>query len=488
MTNTKTNTTTNTKTNTTNSNSNTGGNLLASGGYGCVFSPALVCEGQTKRSPNKISKLMTEKHAISEYEEIVSIKEKLQNIKDYKNYFLIYDATLCKPATLTKEDLSDYTSKCRALPKDKITKTNINNNLDKLLSLNIPNGGLAVDDYLYDKGSIEKMHKIHQSLMKLFKKGIIPMNNRGVYHCDIKDSNVLVDTNSKTKLTRLIDWGLTVEYVPFKDHPFPSSWKNRPFQFNVPFSVILFSDSFVEKYTAFLENRNNPTKDELKPFVIDYVTSWMKERGAGHYKFINEVMFELFSHSITSLSEDSKPQIVETQITMNYIINYLVDVLAHFTKFGNNVKLNLRDYLDNVFIKIVDIWGFISIYFTFIEILFNNYSRLNDQEMKIFNKLQYIFVEFLYNPRHEPIDVNILYSELKELDYLFSNKLSYTFKSKKPKKSKKYMRNVKSSSIEQDARGLKKTRRSFVSSKSSISFKRLPNKRRFKNPFLLSLK
>jgi hypothetical protein len=38
---------------------NTGGKVIASGGYGCVFSPALKCEGTTKREKGKISKLMT---------------------------------------------------------------------------------------------------------------------------------------------------------------------------------------------------------------------------------------------------------------------------------------------------------------------------------------------------------------------------------------------------------------------------------------------
>jgi serine/threonine protein kinase len=337
----------------------------------------------------------------------------------------------------------------------------------------MPNGGIPVDDYIYEKGSFNDLLKINNSLIDLLQNGIIKMNEKNVYHCDIKDSNILVDASASAK-TRLIDWGLSVEYTPFKDHPFPSSWKNRPFQYNVPFSVILFSDRFVEKYTRFLENGGNPNKIELKPFVIDYVAEWMKERGAGHYKFINEVMFELFSHSITSLSEKSKPQIVETQITMNYIINYLVDVLINFTKHGKNVKQNLRDYLDNVFIKIVDIWGFISVYFTFIEILFNNYANLTPQELEIFNKLQYIFVEYLYNPRHTIIDVNVLYADLKDLNNLIRNKLG-----KNVRKSK---RNVaKSSNIENFARGVKTRRNTF-------SFKRRPNQRRFKKPFLLSLK
>ena len=85
---------------------NIGGKVLASGGFGCVFSPALKCEGETKRAKGKISKLMSEKHANEEYQEIVSIKTKLDTIKNYRDYFLIYDATLCKPDKLTSSDLT----------------------------------------------------------------------------------------------------------------------------------------------------------------------------------------------------------------------------------------------------------------------------------------------------------------------------------------------------------------------------------------------
>ena len=37
---------------------NKGGKVIASGGYGCVFDPALKCEGSSKRDSNKISKLI----------------------------------------------------------------------------------------------------------------------------------------------------------------------------------------------------------------------------------------------------------------------------------------------------------------------------------------------------------------------------------------------------------------------------------------------
>jgi hypothetical protein len=162
---------------------------------------------------------------------------------------------------------------------------------------------------------------------------------------------------------------------------------------------------------------------------------------------------------------------------MKYIINYLIDVLINFTKFGKNVRLNLRDYLDNVFIKIVDIWGFINVYLPFIEILFNNYSRLTSQDIAIFNKLQFIFVEYLYNPRHETINVNSLYLELKDLEKLFLIKLDG-----KIKKSNKKIKTSRRSSMGEKVKAKgNRTRRN-----ATFSFKRQDKKERFKKPFLLT--
>ena len=231
---------------------------------------------------------MIEENAIKEYEQINFIKSKLETIKNYSDYYLINDITICRPSKISSADLSNYTTKCRVLAKSNITSTNINSNLDKIMALNIQNGGLQVDDFLYDNGSFENIYKLHMGLVKLFKKGIIPMNQQNIYHCDIKDSNILVDKSQPEFKPRLIDWGLSTEYIPFVDYPFPQLWRNRPFQFNVPFSVIIFTDSFYEKYTHFIKEGGIPNEEQLKPFVVDYINFWMKENGPGHFKFINE--------------------------------------------------------------------------------------------------------------------------------------------------------------------------------------------------------
>jgi serine/threonine protein kinase len=462
-----------------------GGNVLASGGYGCVFSPALRCEGTTKREKGKITKLLTERHAKEEYAEIISIKEKLDEIPNYKDYFLIYDINLCKPEKLTKTDLKDY-SKCKALLKEKITDKNINKNLDDLLALNMPNGGLDVEDYIYSNGSFEKIYKLHISLMKLLKEGIVKMNEKNIYHADIKDSNVLVDDDDDSQdevKSRLIDWGLSNQYKPFTDDPFPKSWRNRPFQFNVPFSVIIFSEYFIEKYTDYIKNGGTTDATQLKAFVIDYINFWVKKRGAGHYKLINEIMFILFSKNLTSISSENMPKIIETQITMVIIVNYIVDVLVHFTKFKKDGTVNLREYLDNIFIRIVDIWGFICVYYPILELLYNNYENLTKTELNIFNKIKVIFVKYLYTPRHTPIELKMLYSDLNDLGNLIYIKLN-----SKINRNKKRIKSVKISRLE--ASGIhKKTKKNKNYERTTrISFKRRPKAKRFKNPFFLSLK
>ena len=339
--------------------------------------------------------------------------------------------------------------------------------------LNIPNGGVPVDDFLYTRGTIEKMSRINTSLVNLLKNGIVPMNKKHIYHCDIKDSNILVQETDSDLKTRLIDWGLSTEYVPFKDAPFPSTWRNRPLQFNVPFSVIIFSDDFIEKYTAFIKDGGTPDEAQLKPFVEGFIVSWMKERGGGHYKFINEIMYMLFSDSIKDVSVRDMPHVIETQITMPYIVDYIVNVLVHFTVFREDGTLNLREYLDNVFIEIVDIYGFISAYYPMLEILHANESSLSEAEHDIFKQLKFIFIEYLYKPRHEPIEMRALLDDLKILGDTIA--ISATGRKRVSPRS-------------DTASGLKTRKRRLLRKSGAMSFKQRPKYRRFKNPVFLSLK
>jgi len=227
----------------------TGGRVIASGGYGCVFKPALKCQGKP-RDPSQITKLMTIKHTDQEYAEIVKFKDVLSTIPNCGNYFLLEDITFCKPDKLNAEDLADYEKKCTALKKDDITHENINSKLDKVLALNMPNGGVDIGDYFETHKADEDIVQLNDALLDLLQNGIIPMNQLRVYHCDVKESNILVQAQAtdeaqlQTLKTRLIDWGLSAEYTPEKGERIPKTLYHRPFQYNVPFSIVLFNTTF----------------------------------------------------------------------------------------------------------------------------------------------------------------------------------------------------------------------------------------------------
>ena len=423
-----------------NTNNKQGGKVLASGGFGCVFMPSLKCVDTNKRDKDKISKLMTNKHAKQEYDDIQNINSKLNKIPNYKKYFLIDDFTLCKPSKLTQDDLKNYRD-CNALKKENITVKNINKSLDKLLAINMPYGGITVEQFMLTNKKYDKLIELNNKLLELLKNGILKMNKKNIYHSDIKASNILILTHEgdgrspdhgTNMIARLIDWNLTVEYIPFKNNEFPKNWKNRPLQFNVPFSIVLFTDLFVDSYSKFLAKKENKSllsnlgsnRENLFLFVKKYLYLWMKERGNGHYKYINKIMYMLFKHDMLNSHEtpdenqDKIKEYIENNYTLPCIINYLVEILIHFIKIKRDGSLDMRYYLDNIFIKIIDIWGFIISYMPLYELLFENYNSLTSQQMAIFKKLKHIFLYYLYKPHSDLIKIENLEKDLKELNFL----------------------------------------------------------------------
>ena len=385
-----------------------GGKMLASGGFGCVFRPALKCEGETTRDPNKVSKLMTTKHAKEELNEIENMKKMLMGIPNYQDYYLVEDFSICKPAELEKEDLQNF-DKCHALSKPTsqlhtnsknthLTVNDVNNNLGDLKILNMPFGGIPVDDFVKENiTNIHLIHELNNKLLDLLKYGIVPLNRNHIYHNDIKDSNVLVRTdkngqnNNKMK-TRLIDWGLSCSYKP--NDPLPKSWKNRPFQFNVPFSVILFTDLFKTSYDKFKLKKNHDVN--VESFVKKYITAWKKKRGHGHMSYIKYI-FKI-------MQEEDKANI--------YIVNYIGFIVKAFLEN----KMSLTGYLNNVFIKIIDIWGFVTLYIPLLDLLYKHSNYLSESDKNIYELLKKIFMTYLYTPRIEEINISDLVKDLEQIN------------------------------------------------------------------------
>jgi len=362
-----------------------GGKVIASGGYGCIFKPALKCKTQKNSLRGQITKLMKTKYAQKEYDDVIRFRAILSHIPNYDNYFLVDDFTLCEPKPLSQDDLKKYDKKCKALKKIDITSNNINQSLGKILALNMPNGGINVGNFIDKQRGSQSIINLNNSLIDLLLKGIVPMNGLHIYHCDVKASNVLVDSKNASKLiTRLIDWGLSTTY---NNEPFiPKILCRRPFQYNVPFSIVLFNNVFIDEYNDFITRREGkPTVPQIREFVVHYISKWINIRGSGHLKTINKQMDKL------------------GLLTNHYIIEYLTKILDSYT-YSN--KFHLYEYFTKVFIKNIDIWGFTMIYMPLVD------------KKGLQKHLTSIFSRFLFENPTQQIDFQKLSYELRKINQL----------------------------------------------------------------------
>ena len=409
-----------------------GGRVIASGSYGCVFHPALRCQSKKTRSKHKISKLMMRKDANDEYELSRRILRRVKHIKNYKNYFMVDDFSLCTPGKLSSKDLEEFDERCHALTKEYITKQNINDSksLNKILALNMPNGGVSIDKYLREYHSDNDCIELNNKLIDLLVNGIVKMNANHIYHYDLKYDNILVerDHSTNTIYTRLIDWGLSTEYVPFKNNDFMSDWGDRPILFNQPFSVVLFSDKFKTLYKEYIESGKKVEEEPLKPFVLNYVRLVTREHGSRQLQYVKKIMYMLFIPSYEKGTHyPSEEKKVDEEITTPYIVNYIVQVLLKFTKLKEDGTIDLRFYLDNLFIKIVDIYGLVLCYLAIYEMIHEKqsiYGTYTNQETEILNFLKALFLKYLFEPCVEEINLDELVKTLRELNHIYIIKSS----------------------------------------------------------------
>jgi len=360
-----------------------GGTVIESGGFGCIFKPQIKCDkrfkiyGNKKHDKNGISKIMRQHNGIDEYNEIIKYTPILKTIPNYKNYFLISQFSICSPAKITTDDLKDFDKvKCSPLKKIGITKNNINRNLHKLLALNMPYGGIDIDSYIANNIlNHAKIIEFNNKMIDLLDNAILPMNKKGIFHSDMKANNILVNNENNALRFRIIDWGLSTIYFPDKrqqriedsinDDYFTNEWtyiplvyRNRPFQFNVPFSGILFSTIFKNMYDEFLLT-NQRTRRDVYSFLQNFIKEQILSRGSGHLSNFETIFNSAYGSTdfMHSLIQQRKDIVwIGHNQNIEYIFDYLCDILMKYTK---NDGFDVLGYLNEVYIKNVDIWGFV---------------------------------------------------------------------------------------------------------------------------------
>jgi hypothetical protein len=403
-----------------------GGEVITSGGFGCIFKPALKCKDSKKRKDG-VSKMSINEYSSQELKEVLRIQNKLKHIPNYDKLYLLKDIQRCEPEKLTQTDLVNFDKKCSALTKYNINEQNVNDNLDKLKIINMPYGGISLRKWLLEGGTInvDKIKQLNQMVVHLLKNAIVPMNNNLVIHNDLKDQNVLVDSELNT---RIIDWGLA---AVVKNNAIPDEVWNRPLQFNTPFSAMIFTDRFKKAYTDFLLAVRN--KDEefnensVRNFVItEYVSSGHKY--FGDYDNNTKIFSIIFKNSTSSSnpvggskknrnrnsspspSSNGENTITSSGHTLYYLSNYITSILMEYT--DSKYFFHMTDYFMKGYLHNSDVFGIMTTYYTFF-----NKERINldiheNKYSQFLNQLRNILVDFIFTNGSSRINTEKLCDEI----------------------------------------------------------------------------
>jgi hypothetical protein len=80
----------------------------------------------------------------------------------------------------------------------------------------------------------------------------------------------------------------------------------------------------------------------------------------------------------------------------------------------------MQDYFKDVFLKSIDLWGFVLCYLPIITVMsYTKKEKLTNTDIKIYGKIKYMIVQYLYENPLEPINPMNIKKELEELNVLF---------------------------------------------------------------------
>lgn len=358
-----------------------GGKVVDSGGYGCLFIPPLTCKGKNTKKKNVISKLMPKRVAEREHKTNIKLHKILSKIPNWKHYF-IFSIKSCFPKKLTKKDLKLFNKKCKTLTRKKYTKKTINSRIEDLKILQFPYGGKTLENYIYVNvtNNFDLFSELNNNLINLLKNAIIPMNNNNVYHLDIKDTNILVGDTNKLKL---IDWGLS----DIITKELPQHLHNKSVQFNYPFTSILLNTAFLKELIEFM--KKNEKEKNLVLFIKNYYNDEISlSYGDGHFEYLKEVFGQF--------SNNKNPHDV--------VFNFCANSILQHTKNG---VFDHRSYFEKTFLKNVDIWGFLSIYMSFLLFKTKNLGKIKEN-------IENLLFKHLFN-NYTTIDIQDLYNDLQKI-------------------------------------------------------------------------
>ena len=414
-----------------------GGEAIASGGYGCVFRPAIACKGETNRRPDSISKLMLKDKAEDEMEEIDEALKLVKGIPNYSKYFALTNYHMCVPGKITKEDEKSFIEQC--INPLGVTSNEVKNRPSDYRLVVSPDLGTDLSKSLKsmftrardDKPGSARYQHLIRNLINLnntsydfLKNGIANMAKVGLYHADVKPQNVMTNYNrdlAKPSFTemKLIDYGLVLP--PGADAAYSV---NSFVMFNAPFSMFMFGREVKDDINRLLKTEAHVYEEDkvnqggnqnryerrinegMERIVKDHVFSYARD----HIPYMESIGSRAFGISTSKYRSSFR----------NVFIDYCTVVVLDFTDRTDKKRprFNAVKYWEDVLQYNLDVWGFLTSF-----LLLASYSQITHPSIS--DDYLSIVSNYLYTPVYaaRKIPVGEVLAALDEMTSRFQKQL-----------------------------------------------------------------
>lgn len=371
---------------------------MFAGAQGCVFVPSLKCKHRPRTNDDTISKLGYKSGSNSEMREQEKIMPYIKKIRNYEKYFSVH-ATSCEPDALSPHDLEGFNETCINFDKD-IDASNVNRNLDELRAINMPHLGTDLKGWM-GKSPLDarRVRQLNDHISNLLMHAIVPMNQLGVIHNDLKSENIMMDKTESN--VRIIDWGLAGITTPH--HVIPEHhFMNNPVTFNRPFSTMIISHDIESLYPTFISHL--PAKFEsrqLEPFVNGLYHK-MEPIGHDYLTYIFESMFNVDAETAT--------------LMLNAVIEkYNAKILYHFTNAARR-QFMLHEYFNKVYRFNTDVWGTMSVFYSMFMLPRDHFIMPDSTYVAVLQQYRALFRTIVFVNGHKRMNVQRIVQQLRQIN------------------------------------------------------------------------
>ena len=155
-------------------------------------------------------------------------------------------------------------------------------------------------------------YNVIKSHVDIYKFVIMPMNNNGYFHSDIKDNNILV----KQHKLKVIDFGLLIKYDNTSIHP---RFLNHSLHHLMPYSVLLFHNELEFHWELFYSKHKHLEKSSF----IHHCAGYIKEK----IKVFKEKKKELFLFVDDKFGHKQGTKINDHNYVFTLIFNALLKII-----------------------------------------------------------------------------------------------------------------------------------------------------------------